>query len=83
MPTCSITGARYKTALQSYVILKLQQRNVINGIVWMQNDAPMLTATNVRQVLQQYFEKGIAAYNFALSWPPHCDGFQVLGLAEI
>ena len=58
MPTCSITGARYKTALQSYVILKLQQRNVINGIVWMQNDAPMLTATNVRQVLQQYFEKG-------------------------
>lgn len=70
MQTCSITGPRYKTMLQNYVIPELQQRNVVNDIVWMQDGAPPHVATCVRQVLQQNFGDRVISRNFAVSWPP-------------
>lgn len=39
MKTCCITSAWYKVMLKSYVISELQQRNIVNNIVWMQDGA--------------------------------------------
>ena len=47
---------------------ELQQRNVINAIVWMQGGAPPRIATSVQQVLQQHFSVRDIARNFAVSW---------------
>ena len=56
--------------LKNYLISKLQQRNVINDIVWMQDFAISHIVTSVRQVLQQHFGDRIIARNFAVLWPP-------------
>ena len=37
--SCSVTSIRYKSMLQNYVISEFQKRNVLNGIVWMENRA--------------------------------------------
>ena len=66
----SIPSNRYTSRMHNYVIPEVQQRNVINDIVWMQDDAPSRIAISVRQVLQQHFGDSIIAINFAVSWPP-------------
>lgn len=40
---------------QNYAISEMQQRNVVNDVVWMQDEDPSDVATRVQQVLQQYF----------------------------
>ena len=83
MQTCTITSGWYKSMLENYVILELQQQKVINDIVWMQDGAPPHIATSVQQVLQQHFGDRIIKRNFIILWPSHSDGFLVLGLSEI
>ena len=68
MQTCFNTGVSYKARLKHYVIPELQQRNVINVLVWMQDGVPPHNSTSVRQLLKQYFVDRIIS-NFAVSWP--------------
>ena len=56
--------------MENYVIPEMLRQNVINDIVWMQDDAPSRIAISVRQVLQQPFGDRNIARIFAVSWPP-------------
>lgn len=68
MKMCSIRHVWYTTILQNYVISEFQQRNIVNGSIWMQDSAPPDATMCVQQVLQQHFGDRVISHNFALSW---------------
>ena len=67
--TCSVTASRYTAMLQNYVIAELLQRNALNDIIWMQDNAPPHITKSVRRVLEQHFGDRIISSHFPFSWP--------------
>lgn len=67
--TVTVTGNRYREMLMNMVIPQLQQRGVIDTIIYLQDGAPPHIQNGVRQLLQQHFGNRIISRHFPVVWP--------------
>ncbi|GBM33128.1 hypothetical protein AVEN_146281-1, partial [Araneus ventricosus] len=70
--TCTISGTRYESLFSNQLNLfpALQQRGCVNSTIFMQDGAPPLIATPVKQLLNLHFVNNrIICRHFPTAWP--------------
>ena len=69
--TCTVTAERYRNMLENFVIPKIQQRQCLDSITFMQDGAPPHIGLRVQQFLRQHFTNDrLISRAFPTTWPP-------------
>lgn len=66
----TVTGQRYLTMLQQFVVPELQRHRALHKVFFQQDGAPPHIATAVKEFLSATFNDRVISRSFPLAWPP-------------